>query len=77
MGLKHPLDEFERKATQPVSEGNHNLVELAFACELQDGSQTLALEVDAAPDVGDDLVAGEALAHVLDLALEVVPLTDR
>ena len=45
--LKDPLKQFVRESTQPISVGNHNFGDRSCACEIQDGPEACASEVDA------------------------------
>lgn len=76
MELKDPLDQFESEAAQPVSVGNHNLSDKSFTCKFQNLTKSLPLEVNSGSNIGDDLVIGELLLHMADLALQVIPLAD-
>lgn len=78
MESKHPFEQFEGETAQSVAMGNHNgsSCKKALACELQYGLETSSVEVDAGSDVCDDVVFWEMLAHVLDLSLEVIFLSE-
>jgi len=72
--LDQPLDEIKAEPRQLVSVGDHNVADFAAQDAFQYGTQSLALEVESAADVGNDGVIGESFAHEGDLAVKVVAL---
>jgi len=52
------LHELNAEAAEAVPVGDHNLLDQAAVDAVQNGEKALALEVEAAADVGDELVPG-------------------
>lgn len=77
MALEDGLEKVEGKAAEPVSVGNHNLVDSSLEDEFQKRLQAPSLEVEPRANVGEDLVPWVGLAEVFDLALEVRLLMGR
>lgn len=75
--LEEPLDELESEAAEAVAVGNGNRAYSSLQRSFQNGFKPLALEVEPAADVRDDLCARAPLAHVRDLPLEVGLLAGR
>ena len=72
--LEIPLEELECKPTEPISRGKGNLLDVSTLDSLQKGDKVLALEVDAQPNVTDDLMVWELSRHKTCLSLKVIPL---
>lgn len=72
MALEDCLEKIKGEAAEPVSVGNHNLLDSSLKDQFQKRLQAPSLEVESRPDVGEELVARVGLFEVLDLALEVL-----
>jgi hypothetical protein len=72
--VEYPLEELECKPTDPISVGHVYSAESASETELQNGSEPLPFEIEAAPNVGDDATIGVSPLHEGDLVIEVASL---
>jgi len=68
---KKVLDEIVCEAAESVFVGNAHLSYLALHAEFQKRQEPLALEVDAAGNIRDDLVSGVLVLQLLDLIGQV------
>lgn len=68
---KHGFHEVCGKSTESVSVGNHNLFDSSIVYSFQKGRKAAPLEVEAAPDVADDLMLWELASEIVDLASKV------
>jgi len=67
--LEDVFDEFDSETTESVSMGDHNFCEISLQSGVQNGLKPFAVPVDAASDVGDDLIVRVLLGELLDLEL--------
>lgn len=74
VSAEQPLDELEGEAAEAVPAGHDNLPDQACLCSLQNGEEPGPLEVEARPDIADDLVVREATRHVISLSRKIVSL---
>jgi len=75
--LKDGLHEVDSEAAQSVSVHDHNLLDQVAEHGVQKGNKALPLEVDAAANVGDELVVRVGFLQVFLLTREVRSLVTR
>lgn len=72
--LKDEVQQVASEATEPVLVQHHNLFDQTVDDAFQNGCKPLAFEVEATPDVGDELVLRVRLLQLLALSLKIAPL---
>jgi len=75
--LNKPFEQFEAEPAKPVSVGDDKSELIALHEAFQNGTQSTPLEVEAGPDIPNDVGSGKLLTHLGDLADEIVRLLCR
>jgi hypothetical protein len=70
VALEQTLQELHADASEALSVGNHNFLDSACTDGVQKGEKPGTLPVEAAPDVGDELVSKSGCGEISTLPLE-------